>query len=60
MQGFHLIVALKSDRKIYLFEITMQFEEFEKYINLATLDVFTVEDNEYIDTMVKFLELKTH
>ncbi|WP_102400995.1 IS701 family transposase [Haloimpatiens massiliensis] len=47
MQGFHLIGALKSNRKISPLGITMQLKEFVKYINPSTLDVVTVKGKEY-------------
>ncbi|MCY6356207.1 IS701 family transposase [Clostridium sp. ZS2-4] len=47
MQGFHLIGALKSNRKISPLGISMQLKEFAKYINPSTLDVVTVKGKEY-------------
>ncbi|WP_138206456.1 transposase [Haloimpatiens lingqiaonensis] len=47
MEGFHLIGALKSNRKISPLGIAMQLKEFVKYINPSTLDVVTVKGKEY-------------
>ena len=46
-RGFHIIEALKSNRKISPLRITMQLKEFAKYINPSTLDVVTVKGKEY-------------
>lgn len=47
VQGFHLIGALKSNRKISPLGISMQLKEFAKYIDPSTLDVVTVKGKEY-------------
>lgn len=47
MQGFYLIGALKSNRKISPLGISMQLKEFAKYIDPSTLDVVTVKGKKY-------------
>lgn len=46
-KGYHVIGALKSNRKISPLGITMQLKEFAKYIDSSTLDVVTVRGKEY-------------
>jgi SRSO17 transposase len=46
-KGYHLIGAIKSNRKISPLGISLQLSEFEKYINPNTLDTVTVEGKNY-------------
>ena len=45
--GYHVIGALKSNRKISPIGIVLQLKEFEQHINPAALDVVTVKGKKY-------------
>src|SRR3712207_9086194 len=46
-KGYHLIGALKSNRKISPLGISIQLKEFTKYIDPSSLDVVTVKGKKY-------------
>lgn len=46
-KGYHLIGAIKSNRKISPLGISLQLSEFEKFISPNTLDLVTVEGKDY-------------
>ena len=46
-KGYHLIGALKSNRKISPLGISIQLKEFAKYIDPSSLDVVTVKGKKY-------------
>lgn len=46
-KGYHLIGALKSNRKISPLGISLQLSEFNKYIDPKTLDLVTVNGKDY-------------
>ncbi|WP_143761025.1 transposase, partial [Clostridium haemolyticum] len=46
-KGYHLIGALKSNRKISPLCISIQLKEFAKYIDPSSLDVVTVKGKKY-------------
>jgi SRSO17 transposase len=47
LKGYHLIGAVKSNRKIAPLGISLQLSEFEKYIDPNTLDLVTVKGKDY-------------
>ncbi|WP_294184466.1 IS701 family transposase [uncultured Clostridium sp.] len=47
LKGYHLIGAIKSNRKISPLGISLQLSEFEKYIDPNTLDLVTVKGKNY-------------
>ncbi|MGO5075321.1 transposase [Clostridium sporogenes] len=46
-KGYHLIGAIKSIKKIYPLGISLQLSEFQKFISPNTLDLVTVDSNDY-------------
>lgn len=46
-KGYHVIGALKSNRKISPKGVTFQLKEFEKHIVPTALDVVTVKGRDY-------------
>ncbi len=46
-KGYHLIGAIKSNRKISPLGISLQLSEFEKHISPTTLDLVTVNGKDY-------------